>query len=67
MDLGSTKSFACEAMNGLPETVGNQKNLHCRTNKNPKLEFPPGAIGGHPMTGKETSGPQEADPDLYKG
>lgn len=47
MDLGSTKSEICAAMQHLPH----------------HLE----PIGGHPMTGKETSGFGAAQPDLYTG
>jgi len=47
MDMGSTKSEICIAMQNLPQGLE--------------------PIGGHPMTGKETSGFGAAQPDLYTG
>lgn len=46
MDMGSTKSEICAAMDRLPPNVQ--------------------AIGGHPMTGKETAGFQAAEANLYR-
>ena len=44
--------------------LGSTKSYICREMKErfPDLKF----IGGHPMTGRETSGPDTADADLFK-